>query len=90
MIKSPGNNFIGAPSVVSFKKENKIRFDENVAMLMDVEFYYNMFLNYGHPIYLNDTLIGNRVRKDTWQESISQEEVDKEFEYVHLKYGIVK
>ena len=90
MILSPGCNFIGAPSVVSFKKESKIRFDENVAMLMDVDFYYNMFLTYGHPIYLNDTLIGNRVREDTWQKTITQEEVDKEFKYVHIKYGIKK
>jgi glycosyltransferase involved in cell wall biosynthesis len=61
------------------------------AMLMDVDFYYGMMLEYGNPIYYNDTLIGNRVRDThTWKERISDEDIKKEFEYCHKKYGIKK
>lgn len=92
MILENGNNFIGSPSVLSFKRENmEVRFDPNTAMLMDVDFYYNMMLKYGHPIYYNDILIGNRVRDtETWKARISEEDVEKEFKYCHQKYGIVK
>lgn len=91
MILENGNNYIGSPSVLAFKKEVKLRFDPKTAMLMDVDFYYNMMINHGHPIYMNDLLIGNRVRDtQTWKERISDEEVEKEFEYCHEKYGIVK
>jgi glycosyltransferase involved in cell wall biosynthesis len=89
MILSENNNFIGSPSVLAFKNQNKVKFDENVAMLMDVDFYYNMFLTYGQAIYLDDILVGIRVRDhDTWQQSISQEKVDEEFKYVYKKYSI--
>lgn len=92
MILENNNNFIGSPSNLAFKRENMpIRFDPNTAMLMDVDFYYGMMLEYGNPIYYNDTLIGNRVRDThTWKERISDEDIKKEFEYVHKKYGIIK
>jgi glycosyltransferase involved in cell wall biosynthesis len=91
MILENNNNFIGSPSVVAFKKEVTLRFDSNVAMLMDVDFYYNMKLNYGDPIYINDILIGNRVRDtQTWKDRISEEEINCEFVYVHQKYNIIK
>jgi glycosyltransferase involved in cell wall biosynthesis len=89
MILHNGNNFIGSPSVLSFKKEVDIRFDSKTAMLMDVDFYYNMKLKYDHPIYMDDILIGNRVRDtQTWKERISDEEIDNEFKYVYEKYQI--
>lgn len=89
MIMEPGNNFIGSPSNIAFKKEVDLRFDPNTAMLMDVDFYYNMMLKYGHPIYYDDIFVGNRVRDtQTWKERISEEEVKEEFKYVHNKYGI--
>lgn len=91
MILENGNNYIGSPSVVAFKKEVDLRFDPKVAMLMDVDFYYNMMLTHGHPIYYNDILIGNRVRDtQTWKERISEDDIDKEFKYVHRKYKILK
>lgn len=91
MIMENGNNYIGSPSVVAFKNDVKVRFDSKVAMLMDVDFYYNMKLKYGDCIYLNDILIGNRVRDThTWKERITEEQVKNEFIYVHEKYGIVK
>lgn len=91
MIIESNNNLIGSPSVLAFKKEVELRFDPNLAMLMDVDFYYNMKLNYGDPIYVHDILIGNRVRDtQTWKERITEDDVKQEFIYVHNKYGIVK
>ena len=89
MILESGNNFIGSPSNVAFKNDVSLRFDPQTAMLMDVDFYYGMMIKYGHPIYYDDILIGNRVRDtQTWKERISDEEIDNEFKYVHEKYQI--
>jgi len=58
-----GVNTISSPSVLSAKKDvfEKVKFDENLIMMMDCEFYYNMRKNFGDPIYFNDVLVTNRV-----------------------------
>lgn len=85
------HNFIGGVSVLSIKNEVKTRFDQNVKMLLDVDFYYNTMLNYGMPILYQDILIANRVRDtDTLMSEISESDVIREFEYCHKKYGILK
>ena len=90
MILENGNNFIGGLSVVAFKnKDVNIRLDMNTVMWLDVDFYYNLMINYGHPIYLDDLLVGNRVRDyDTLMATVSEEDVNKEIEYCHRKYGV--
>jgi glycosyltransferase involved in cell wall biosynthesis len=91
MMLYPGYNFIGGASVLSIKKEVKTRFDINTVMLLDVDFYYHCMLEYGMPILYGDLLIGNRARNPaTLKESITDEEVEKEFQYCHKKYGIVR
>jgi len=85
------HNFIGGVSVLSIKQEVKTRFDPNVRMLLDVDFYYNCMLNYGMPILYQDILIANRVRDtNTLMSEITHEETMEEFKYCHKKYGIVK
>jgi len=89
MILYEGYNFIGGVSVAAIKKEVAVRYDPELKMLMDVDFYYNNMLNYGMPIFYRDTLIGNRVRdSDTLQATISEDETEKEFQYCFKKYGI--
>jgi glycosyltransferase involved in cell wall biosynthesis len=91
IILEDGNNFIGGVSVLSFKNEVKTRFDSNVKMLLDVDFYHNAMLNYGMPILYQDILIANRVRDtDTLMSEISESDVVDEFKYCHKKYGIIK
>jgi hypothetical protein len=91
LILEDQHNFIGGVSVLSLKQEVKTRFDQNVRMLLDVDFYYNTMLNYGMPILYQDILVANRVRDtDTLMSEISESDVIKEFEYCHKKYGIVK
>ena len=89
MILHPGFNFIGGASVLSIKQHVKTRFDIDTVMLLDVDFYYHCMLEYGMPIFYGDILIGNRARNpNTLKESISDEQVKKEFEHCHKKYGI--
>ena len=83
------HNFIGGVSVLSIKNEVKTRFDSNVRMLLDVDFYYNAMINYGMPILYQDLLVVNRVRDtDTLMAEISEREVVEEYEYCHKKHGI--
>ena len=89
MILYPGYNFIGGASVLSIKQEVKTRFDIDTVMLLDVDFYYHCMLEYGMPILYGDLLIGNRARNPvTLKESITDEEIEKEFQHCHKKYGI--
>lgn len=60
-----GVNTIGSPSVLSARKEvfEKNKFDTNLVMLMDCDFYCNLKKTYGDPVYYDDVLITNRVHE---------------------------
>ena len=89
MIYEPGYNYIGGVSVTSIKKEVKVRYDTELKMLLDVDFYYHNMLEYGMPIMYQDVLIANRVRDtDTLMAGITDEEIEEEFQYCFKKYGI--
>ena len=83
------HNFIGGVSVTSIKKEVTTRYDPNLRMLLDVDFYYKNMLDYGMPIFYEDVLICNRVRDtDTLMAEVSDDELQEEFKYCHKKYGL--
>ena len=83
------HNFIGGVSVLSIKQEVKTRFDPKVRMLLDVDFYYHLLLDYGMPILYQDIFICNRVRDtDTLMAEVSDDELQEEFKYCHKKYGL--
>lgn len=89
MILKDQCNFIGGVSVISIKNEVKTRFDPNLRMLLDVDFYHNTMLNYGMPILYQDILIGNRVRDtNSLSSEISKDDVKNEFSYCYKKYNI--
>ena len=91
MILHNNNNFIGGASVLSIKQEVKTRFDPETLMLLDVDFYYGAMLEYGMPILYQDVLIGNRARNpNTLKESLTEEQIEKEFQHCHKKYGITR
>ena len=82
-------NFLGGVSVTSIKKEVKVRYDPELKMLLDVDFYYHNMLEYGMPIMHQDVLVANRVRDtDTLMAGITDEEIEEEFQYCFKKYGI--
>ncbi|MEY4332415.1 MAG: hypothetical protein RLZZ196_1153 [Bacteroidota bacterium] len=58
-----GKNTLGSPSALAFKNKifKQVKFDTNLTMMMDCDFYYSIKKMYGEPIYLNDVLVSNRV-----------------------------
>jgi glycosyltransferase involved in cell wall biosynthesis len=89
MILYSENNYIGGVSVVAINKNVVTRFDPNVRMLLDIDFYFNLKAKYGNPIYCKEILVGNRVRSyDTLAAEVSENDVEEEFKYFHKKIGI--
>jgi glycosyltransferase involved in cell wall biosynthesis len=88
-----GVNSISSPSVVAFKKEFNILFDENLKYLMDVDYYYGMREKYGEPIYYDDILVSNRFpHKNSISSNINNKEelLIEESGYCFKKYGVSK
>lgn len=78
-----GVNTIGSPSVLSARREvfGKNKFDTNLVMMMDCDFYYNLKKTYGDPVYCNDVLVTNRVHEDQIsQKFYSQKEYNENFQ----------
>lgn len=89
MLRSRGNNTMSGVSVISYKnKDMDVRWDPNTCMLMDVDFYYSLRSKYGDCIYLNEYMITQRVNEDALSSTISDEDVQKEFDYCRKKHGI--
>jgi hypothetical protein len=70
-----GQNTIGAPTVMSYRKENEILFDEKLRLLVDVELYYRMMLEYGLPLLIEATLVVTSLSDSS---TIGKMESDKE------------
>ena len=49
-----GINTIGAPSVLTFKNDSPLLFDERLVWVFDVELYRRLFDRYGLPTILNE------------------------------------
>ena len=87
-----GVNTISSPSVVSFKSDARMEFDENLVYLMDLEYYYGMRLKFGEPFYYDDIIVSNRIHDDSISSSILNKNklIAKESEYCFNKYGVVQ
>jgi hypothetical protein len=84
------NNTLSSPSTISVLKSHLEYFDENIKMLMDTDFYYRMFYNYGEPIYLNDVKISNREHDQRISHLMQltpdyQNKLKEEINYVYKK-----
>jgi hypothetical protein len=82
-----GHNTISSPSVLTFKnnKEDNLLFDVNLNWLMDIDYYYRLFLKYGEPNIMKDINAVNRVWEGSVTAGLSQETKDKELEYFLTK-----
>ena len=87
-----GVNTISSPSVVAFKRESEVYFDETLVNFMDIDYYYGMREKYGDPVLYNDVLISNRVHKDSISSNMKNKEemILTESEYCIKKYGVSK
>jgi hypothetical protein len=81
-----GVNTISSPSVLAFRNKNIDFFDENLTMLMDVEYYYRLYQRFGPPCIINDILISNRQHPDQIS-SRYDKNINDEIEYVKKKYN---
>ena len=88
-----GVNTISSPSVLSIKKGvfNKVKFDTDLTMMMDCEFYYHVKKSFGDPIYYDDILVTNRVHSEQisqlhYGDKTHHEKMNKEVSYCIQKH----
>ena len=81
-----GNNTISSPSVLAFANDNPLMFDENLEMLMDVDYYKQLFDRYGLPSVLNDINVVNRVGQHQISLNVKPEQLAEEIEITKQKY----
>lgn len=82
-----GVNTISSPSVLSIKNIDKPYFDEDLVMLMDCEYYYQLYQKYGLPTIIKKSLISNRTHKHQIS-SMYTKNINEEINYVKNKYYV--
>jgi hypothetical protein len=60
---SNGVNSIGSPSVVAFRKDHFLPFNEDLIWMLDCEWYLSMQHMYGDPKVISDFHIANRLHR---------------------------
>lgn len=82
---STGNNRIGSPSVVAFRKEGCLYFDENMTWLLDADLYKRYYAKYGPPKILPDPGVVIGIGEHQMSYQLTDEEKKKEFIYLSHK-----
>lgn len=87
-----GVNTISSPSVLCARRKifEEIKFDSNLVMLMDCEFYFSVKEKFGYPLYYHDVLVTNRVHIDQISNKLKNKTLDEEIFYCKKKHGIMK
>lgn len=77
-----GINTIGSPSVVAFRNDKPLLFDEKLSWLLDVDLYQRLYLKYGPPKLLDtiDTTIG--IHEGQMTNILTDEEKQQEVDYL--------
>ena len=83
-----GINTISSPSVLSFKNKIDLKFDENLVMLMDCDFYYALYKEFGYPYILIDCLVTQRSHELQISKSYDFKNFQSEINYVKNKYQL--
>lgn len=81
-----GENTISCPSVLMFKNENILEFDENLCWLMDVEYYKRLYEKFGLPSICNYITVVNREHVNQTSNILSIENKNKDLKYIKNKY----
>ena len=81
-----GNNTISSPSVLTILNKDIMLFDEDLTMLMDVDYYKRMYDRYGEPTILNKINVVNRVGDHQVSMNVTPAQVNEELEIVKKKY----
>jgi hypothetical protein len=82
-----GHNTISSPSVLTFKNKfkNNLKFDTNLNWLMDIDYYYQLYLKYNEPKIMKSINVVNRVWHGSISAGVTQDKVDKELLYFQEK-----
>jgi glycosyltransferase involved in cell wall biosynthesis len=81
-----GNNRLGSPSALTFRRENTLLFEEPLTWVVDCDLYYRFYLKYGPPQILDSLDVVIDTRTDRLSSTLSDQLKDKEIEYLTRKY----
>lgn len=82
-----GNNGLGSPSVVAFRKADVLYFDENLSYLLDCDLYRRLYDAYGPPKILDDLNVVIGLHEGQVSNLMPEQEKLQEFMYMKQKYG---
>jgi len=84
-----GVNTISSPSVLTIKNSSNLpRFDENLTLLMDCDYYFQCYLLFGEPKILCDVNVVNRIGAHQVSKSLVDRAMRKfELKYMRNKYS---
>ncbi len=83
-----GNNTISSPSVLMFRNQNVIEFDENLIWLMDVDYYKMLYDRFGDPDICNHISVVNRIHPNQVSSTLATKELKQnELNYLTKKYS---
>ena len=82
-----GVNTISSPSVLTIRNKDLSYFDENLEVMMDCDYYYQLYNRFGLPKIVPDTLITNTIHR---HQISNRNDLDlpKELEYIKMKYSL--
>jgi len=71
--------------------EDEVKFDINLTMMMDCEFYFHAKKVFGDPIYYDDILVSNRVHSNQisqlhYKSDLHQQKMNKEVYFCRQKH----
>lgn len=83
-----GENTISSPSVLMFRNENILEFDENLFWLVDVDYYKKLYNKFGFPSICNYITVVNREDDSTRVSKtlVTEDVMKRELEYIKQKY----
>lgn len=83
-------NSIGAPTVLTIKNENPLRFDEKITVwYTDIDYYKRYFDRFGPPKILDKITVAIRVHENSVTNTTATEKRrDKEWQYIVKKYKL--
>ena len=80
-----GVNTISSPSVLSIRNDDIPYFDEELVMLMDCEYYHQLYIKHGIPTIVSDILTSNRMHQHQIS-SMYNKNINDEINYVKQKH----
>lgn len=80
-----GINTIGSPSVLTFKNDEPLLFDENLSWLLDVDLYKRLYARYGLPTLFDTIDVTIGIHDGQMSNILTEEEKTQEVIYLHKK-----